>query len=248
MTDFAGKATVIQAGEFDEMEGSRRYRVPISKAMGSRDIAQTISVYSRGAALARRNPTGEEVLYVVRGEGSCYIDGHRYALAAGTAVFVPPGGVCQIENSGGDELEIVSVCCPEDERTESGIEPPERKPNDTAPFLAVHEREQEPIAAGDRTFKYLVNQEVGASRVTQFIGVIPPGRAPMHHHTYEEAIYVVEGEGRVWSTEGSAEFRAGSSIYLPRGVSHSLENTGVGNITVLGVFHPSGSPASRYED
>jgi mannose-6-phosphate isomerase-like protein (cupin superfamily) len=70
----------------------------------------------------------------------------------------------------------------------------------------------------------------------------------MHHHTYEEAIYVVEGEGRVWSSQGSAAFKAGSSIYLPRGVSHSLENTGTANITVLGVFHPSGSPATRYDD
>ncbi|MEK6304370.1 MAG: cupin domain-containing protein [Acidobacteriota bacterium] len=248
MTDLAGKATVIEAGELEGKEGSRRYRVPISKAMGSRDIAQTISVYAAGISSARRNPTGEEVLYVVRGEGSCYIDGHRYALAPGTAVFVPPGSVHQIDNSGGGDLEIVSVCCPEDERTETGIEAPAHRPNDTAPFLAVREREQEPIAAGDRTFKYLVNQEVGASRVTQFIGVIPPGRAPMHHHAYEEAIYVIEGEGRVWSGEGSAEFKAGSSIYLPRGVRHSLENTGAGNITVLGVFHPSGSPAVRYDD
>ena len=248
MTDLTDRATVIKAGELQRTEGSRRYRIPISKAMGSRDIAQMINVYAPGLSPARRNPVGEEVLYVARGEGSCYIDGHRYGLAQGTAVFIPPGSVYQIDNSGGGDLEIVSVCCPEDEQTESGIEPPKHKQNDTAPILAVREREQAPIAAGDRTFKYLVNQVVGASRVTQFIGVIPPGRAPMHHHTYEEAIYVIEGEGRVWSTEGSAEFNSGSSIYLPRGVSHSLENTGVGNIKVLGVFHPSGSPAARYDD
>jgi mannose-6-phosphate isomerase-like protein (cupin superfamily) len=248
MADMAGGATVIESGELTRIEGSRRYRVPISKAMGARDIAQTISAYSSGIAPGRRNPTSEEVLYVVRGEGSCNIDGHRYALAAGTAVFVPPGSVYNINNSGAGDLEVVSVCCPEDERNESGIEPPAHRPNDTAPFLTVREREQQPIAAGDRTFKFLVNHEVGARRVTQFIGVIPPGRAPMHHHTYEEAIFVVEGEGRVWSSQGSAAFKAGSSIYLPRGVSHSLENTGKANITVLGVFHPSGSPATRYED
>jgi mannose-6-phosphate isomerase-like protein (cupin superfamily) len=78
--------------------------------------------------------------------------------------------------------------------------------------------------------------------------VIPPGRAPLHHHTYEEAIYIIEGEGRVHTETGSAEFSAGASIYLPRGVSHSLENTGETNIRLLGVFHPSGSPAARYDD
>jgi mannose-6-phosphate isomerase-like protein (cupin superfamily) len=248
MTVLSGGATVIEGGELTAIEGSRRYRVPISKAIGARDIAQTISIYSAGVAPARRNPVGEEVLYIVRGEASCHIDGHRYTLAPGTAVFVPPGSVYYIDNSGEGDLEVISVCCPEDEQTESGIEPPAWKPNDTAPFLMIRESDREPIAAGNRTFKLLVNQDVGASRVTQFIGVIPPGRAPMHHHTYEEAIYIIEGEGRVWTDDGNAEFKAGSSIYLPRGVSHSLENTGPADITLLGVFHPSGSPDVSYDD
>jgi mannose-6-phosphate isomerase-like protein (cupin superfamily) len=112
----------------------------------------------------------------------------------------------------------------------------------------VREGDQKSIPTGDRTFKLLINQETGASRVTQFIGVIPPGRAPMHHHTYEEAIYILEGEGRLWTEEGSVDFNAGASIYLPRGVSHCLENSGSANIRLLGVFHPSGSPAARYDD
>jgi mannose-6-phosphate isomerase-like protein (cupin superfamily) len=248
MTGLAGGATVIEGGEFAEVEGSRRYRVPISKSTGARDISQTISVYARGAGLSRRNQIGEEVLFVVRGEGACYINGHRYAVAPGTAVFVPPGSTYHIDNSGENDLEIVSVCCPEDDGTETGIEPQVRKLNDTAPFLTVRESDREPIAAGDRTFKFLVNQEVGARRVTQFIGVIPPGRAPMHHHAYEEAIYIIEGAGRVWTRDGSAVFRAGSSIYLPRGVSHSLENTGTTDIKLLGVFHPAGSPDVSYTD
>jgi len=40
----------------------------------------------------------------------------------------------------------------------------------------------------------------------------------------------------------------GSYLYLPRGVSHSLENTGDEDIRLLGAFHPSGSPAVRYDD
>jgi mannose-6-phosphate isomerase-like protein (cupin superfamily) len=247
MNVLAGGATVIDGGELAEVEGSRRYRVPISKSTGARDISQTISVYAPGISPARRNPIGEEVLFVVRGEGACYVNGHRYAMAGGTAVFVPPGSAYHIENTGKVDLQIVSVCCPED-ATETGIEPAARKPNDTAPILTVRECDQKPIAAGDRTFKFLVNQDVGALRVTQFVGLIPPGRAPMHHHTYEEAIYIIEGEGRVWTIDGSAGFKAGSSIYLPRGVSHSLENTGPAEVKLLGVFHPSGSPDVSYTD
>jgi mannose-6-phosphate isomerase-like protein (cupin superfamily) len=241
-----GGAAVIAGGEFTGTEGTRRYRVPVARAMGAHDIAQTISVYDAGLAPARRNPTAEEVLYVVSGEGACHLDGFRYELVNGVAVYVPPGRVCQIESLGA--LEIVSVCCPEDESVEVGVETITRGSFDTRPARVVLEQFQKEIATGDRTFKLLVSHDLGASRVTQFVGVIPPGRAPMHHHTYEEAIYIIEGEGRVWTESGSADFGAGASIYLPRGVSHSLENTGTANIRLLGVFHPSGSPAVRYTD
>jgi mannose-6-phosphate isomerase-like protein (cupin superfamily) len=253
MKPLSGGAAVIQHGELTELEGTRRYRVPISRAMGARDIAQFVSVYSEGVSSARRNPVGEEVIYVVSGSGTCYIDGYSYALAPGTAVYVPPGSVYQIENlddrgRGVSDLEIVSVCCPEDEDAEVGFDPVVRAPQDTKPFRTVRESEVEATPAGDRTFKLLVNQDIGAHRVTQFVGMIPPGRAPMHHHTYEEAIYIIEGEGCVHTEDGDAAFKAGSSIYLPRLVKHCLENTGSTSIRLLGVFHPSGSPASRYDD
>ncbi|MEK6322738.1 MAG: cupin domain-containing protein [Acidobacteriota bacterium] len=246
-------AAVIERGELTETQGNRRYCVPISRAMGARDIAQFVSVYSEGVSTARRNPVGEEVIYVVNGNGTCYIDGYSYALETGTAVYIPPGSVYQIENldeRGRDvsDLEVVSVCCPEDEDAEAGIDPLVRAPQDTKPFRTVRENDVEAIASGDRSFKVLVNQDLGAHRVTQFIGVIPPGRAPMHHHTYEEAIYIIEGEGRVHTVDADTEFKAGSSIYLPRLVSHCLENTGSASIRLLGVFHPSGSPSAIYDD
>src|SRR5262249_18721226 len=155
------------------------------------------------------------------GSGVCYIDGYSYALAEGDAVYVPPGSVYQIENCGEGDLEIVSVCCPEDD-AEVGIETALRPPQETKPIRVINESEQPAIPAGERTFKLLVNHELGAKRVTQFVGTIPRGRAPMHHHTYEEAIYIIEGEGRVWTNDGDARFEAGSSIYLPREVSHCL--------------------------
>jgi len=239
-----GGAAVISDENYTHAEGARRYRLPISKAMGARDIAQTVSVYGEGLSPARRNPTAEEVLYVASGDGACLIDGHRYQLAQGTAVYVPPASICQIDSSG--ELVIVSVRCPDDDS--ETVQAVAALPLDTKPLRTLRAADQKSIPTGDRTFKLLINQDAGASRVTQFIGVIPPGRAPMHHHTYEEAMFILEGEGRVWTESASAAFRAGASIYLPRGVSHALENTGTTNIHLLGVFHPSGSPATRYDD
>ena len=251
MTILTGGAAVIDDSP-TQIEGSRSFRVPVSKAMGARDILQAISRYSSGPAPARRNPVGEEVLYVARGEGVCHLDGHRYPLRPGVAVYIPPGSVFQIENTERKEeskiLEVVSVCCPQDDRTEIGVPLAEPDPNDTMPFRTVHEDQQTAIPAGDRTFKLLVNKSLGCNRVTQFVGTIPPGRAPMHHHSYEEAIYILDGHGCVWTDDGHADFKPGSSIYLPRGVSHCLENTGRLNVKLLGVFHPSGSPGEAYQD
>src|SRR6266478_981917 len=128
-------AAVIDPTELNQRDGTRRYRMPISRAMGARDIAQYVSRYSEGVSSARRNPVGEEVIYVVNGSGTCFIDGYSYALAPGTAVYIPPGSVYQIENlddrgRGVSELGIVSVCCPEDEDSEVGIEPIVRPPQD----------------------------------------------------------------------------------------------------------------------
>ena len=85
------------------------------------------------------------------------------------------------------------------------------------------------------------------SAVTQFVGAIPPGRAPDHYHEYEEVLCVLAGEGRMWAGERSTPIAPGSCIYLPRRQTHCVENTGSGELRLLGVFYPAGSPAVRYK-
>jgi len=228
-------------------EGARLFGIAISKEMGARDILQTISLYDSGRASSRRNPFGEEVLYVVRGFGACQIDEFAYSLRPGTAVYIPPGSVYQIQNTQEEPLEIVGVVCPEDRFVQADLPLPKLS-RSTPPKRTVLENAQTSIRMSERTFKVLVDREQGCNNVTQFVGIIPPGRAPMHRHSYEEAIYILEGEGRMLTDEGDGEFSSGASIYLPRYASHSLENTGTANVRLLGVFHPAGSPADRYEN
>jgi mannose-6-phosphate isomerase-like protein (cupin superfamily) len=94
---------------------------------------------------------------------------------------------------------------------------------------------------GDRWYVELIQAEV-----TQFIGGIPPGRAPDHFHLYEEVICVLDGVGVMHAGESSTPIAAGSCIFLPRKQRHCVENTGSGELRLLGVFYPAGSPAVRY--
>ena len=103
-------------------------------------------------------------------------------------------------------------------------------------------------ATAEREFRYLVNQDAGCLEMTQFVGIIPPSRAPEHHHTYDEVIYVLEGEGVYHVGGEDIPMTAGTCIHLPPRVRHCLENTGSEPMRVLGVFHPSGDPSRAYID
>ncbi len=93
-----------------------------------------------------------------------------------------------------------------------------------------------------------VDDEIGSEQVTQFVGSIPPGRAPDHFHEYEEVLFILRGEGRMWAGETNTPIAPGSCIYLPKRQVHCVENTGTGELRLLGVFYPAGSPAVRYEE
>jgi quercetin dioxygenase-like cupin family protein len=103
-----------------------------------------------------------------------------------------------------------------------------------------------PTLMGERSFRVLVSPAVGCRQMTQFTGVIPTGRAPLHAHPHEEAVYILGGSGRLWIEEKPAgELRPGSVVFFPIGVRHTLENTGRENLRVLGAFSPAGSPEAK---
>jgi mannose-6-phosphate isomerase-like protein (cupin superfamily) len=233
-------------GEFSTV-GNWTARTVISRDSGAQRITQTVSDYAPGLSPAMVNPGAEEVLYVVSGQGKCGVNGFEYALSAGSAVFVPPGAVYSIENTGAETIRLVSSCCPQDPRRHI-VDGPLPEASGTPPPLLVHEDHREDIRAGqDRLFRYLVYTDLGCKQITQFAGWIPPSKAPVHYHTYEEGIFILEGRGIVHTEAESCEFGPSCSIYFPIGVRHCVENPGTSTIKLLGAFYPSGSPGEAYE-
>jgi mannose-6-phosphate isomerase-like protein (cupin superfamily) len=98
---------------------------------------------------------------------------------------------------------------------------------------------------GDRRFRVLFGPGQGCAEATQFVGDIPPGRAPEHSHTYDEVVLILAGHGVVHLPGGAQPVAPGCCVHLPPGTPHCLENTGVDTLMVLGVFHPGGSPAAK---
>ena len=228
----------------------------IGRATGAEAISLRVLEFAPGLSPAIRNPECDEILYlpgcqerVRSGLATVLIDGHAYDIGADTGIYIRAHQTLAIDNSGPDPIVIVSSQCPDPDRDPQFAAAALAAPNDSlsnpSPMVRLADRPAQPTA--DRWYRVLVDDEIGSTQVTQFVGSIPPGRAPDHFHHYEEVLFILKGEGRMWAGETNTPIAAGSCIYLPRGQVHCVENTGEGELRLLGVFYPAGSPSVRYD-
>ena len=196
---------------------------------GCRGLHQRRLGLTGAARLAGTAGGRGEAWYVISGTGSLATErAGQVALAPGIAVWLEPGlgYACQADG----DLEVLAVTL----RAGPECAGPARS--------VVRLADCEPERTGDREFRVLLSEGL---TITQFAGLIPPGRAPAHHHTYDEVVHVLAGQGVVHLGEAETPIGPGSSIYLPPLQPHCLENTGTEPLRVLGVFHPAGSPAAK---
>ena len=219
------------------VSGSLKIWNQIGKASGAEAISLRILEYGPGVSPALRNREADEVLYLLEGSCTLLIDGVAYEIGPETGIYLRPDQELTVRNDGPDSISFVSSLCPNDPGSERQSYP--------APIVRLSDRRALPTA--DRWYRVLVDDEIGSEQVTQFVGSIPPGRAPDHFHEYEEVLFILRGEGRMWAGETNTPIGPGACIYLPRRQIHCVENTGSGELRLLGVFYPAGSPAVRYE-
>ena len=183
-----------------------------------------------GAGDERRDEERDEVLYVLDGTGTATVGGEAQELGPGTGVFVAHGTPWRV--GAAENLKLLSVLI-----------------EDPLPASASHaliESGERGAATAGREFTMLAHPENGCESVTQFVGYIPAGRAPEHFHLYDEVAYILAGEGAFHVDGESAPLRTGSCFHLPARLVHCVENYGPGEMRVLGVFRPAGSPAEAY--
>jgi mannose-6-phosphate isomerase-like protein (cupin superfamily) len=170
----------------------------------------------------------DDLLYVLAGRGRATVAGEAVPLAPGTAAYIAAGSPWCLDEAEGLELLSVLVHDP--------------LPADgTHAAVSLDEADAGRATAG-RMFRLLAP----CTSATQFVGYIPAGRAPDHYHRYDEVVYVLDGQGALHIGGESSPLQPGTCVHLPRTLVHSLENFGPGEMQVLGVFRPAGSPAEAY--
>jgi len=249
------------------VEGTLRIWNRIGRATGAQAISLRVMEFAPGLSPGIRNDDCDEILYVldcelgnpvshevsttrVSGWVNALIDGHSYDIDGDTGIYLRPRETLAINNSGPDPIVLVSSQCPDPDRAPRFVREttaPSAGPLSAAhpPLVRLADRPAQPTA--DRWYRVLVDEEIGSTQVTQFVGSIPPGRAPDHFHNYEEVLFILKGEGRMWAGETNTPVAPGSCIYLPKGQVHCVENTGKDELRLLGVFYPAGSPSVRYD-
>ena len=217
----------MRDGTLTIRNGTLTIRDQIGPETGAKAITLRLLEFDPGVSPVLQNQDTDEVLFSLN---ACrlVIDELTHELEPQSGVFIRAQQAFRVENSGTERVIFVSSQVPQQR---SGIE-----------SAIVRLADQREMPTGDRWYRVLIESEV-----TQFVGSIPPGRAPDHFHEYEEVLFILKGEGRVWLNHKSKPISYGSCIYLPPRQMHCVENTGTGELRLLGVFYPAGSPAVRYE-
>jgi mannose-6-phosphate isomerase-like protein (cupin superfamily) len=250
--------------------GGLRVWSQVSRVTGAEAISLRILEFAPGISPGIRNEICDEVFYLlesnqpatVEGDGEdvsrkrtatqrakIFIDGWTFEVTAQTGIYLRPGQTLTVENLNSEPLVLISSQCPAPQTSATEIVDAITAPISQTPpppaVVRLADRAAQPTA--DRWYRVLVDGEVGSTQVTQFVGSIPPGRAPDHFHNYEEVLFILRGTGRMWAGLTNTPIARGSCVYLPKGQVHCVENTGSDELRLLGVFYPSGSPSVRYE-
>jgi mannose-6-phosphate isomerase-like protein (cupin superfamily) len=238
-----------------QIVGSMRIWNQIGRATGAQAISLRVLEFSRGVSPVIFNRASDEVFYALEqiengpSTGrSCNvkINGQTFEVTPQTGIYLRPGQTMTVENSDQAPFILVSAQCPESTGPKEVITPLTHE-TEPSTFPGVRLSDRPAIPTADRWYRVLVDDEVGSEQVTQFVGSIPPGRAPDHFHQYEEVLFILRGQGRMWAGESNTPIGPGSCIYLPKTQVHCVENTGTDELRLLGVFYPAGSPSVRYE-
>jgi quercetin dioxygenase-like cupin family protein len=203
-------------------------------ASGFTALEQSILWLAPDDGTRRATDSVEVVLFVTRGAGLPRRTGEEHALGTETGAYLGPGEEYELA-AGPDGMRIVSVRIPDPDSGEA-----------RSFALCRLDEQAAQDATTDRQFRIVADPESGLRSATHFVGYIPPARAPDHFHTYDEVIYVLEGEGLFHADGAVHRVGPGSCIGLPALTIHCLENTGPAVMRVVAVFRPAGSPAAAY--
>jgi quercetin dioxygenase-like cupin family protein len=251
-------------------------RPRINVLLRSEDSGDRVGLTDNGVPAGTAGPPlhrhdFDEAFYVVEGELTFQVGEELVVRRAGEIAFARRGVAHTFANHSGADARVVIVITPAGfERyfdgmaaRAAGVEPPpevakgwpevtkvgpqigDRRP---APVAAEPPAASHPAAPSSFATHTLVRSEESDGAVALVENAVPAGwtGTPLHHHAFDEAFYVLDGELTLQVGEDLVVRRAGELAFAPGGAHHAVANPSAREARYLLVCTPGGF--QRYFD
>jgi quercetin dioxygenase-like cupin family protein len=82
--------------------------------------------------------------------------------------------------------------------------------------------------------RWLITKDMGAENFAmRLFEMEPGGYSPLHTHSWEHEVFILEGEGTVFGGDEERKFKAGDVIFIPPNEKHQFKNTGEKTVRFL---------------
>ena len=180
----------------------------------------------------------DEGYHVLDGELTLQVGDELLTAGRGQSAFVQGGTAHALANRTDAPASYLLVATP------AGVEP---YPDTTVVGPRIGERDGLPPAQpvttrGDARINVLVRGVDSAGRVALMDNVVSAGVGgpPLHHHAFDEAFYVLDGELTFQVGQELVRRRGGELAFVKRGVHHTFANLSGEGARMLLVCTPAG--------
>ena len=82
--------------------------------------------------------------------------------------------------------------------------------------------------------RWLITKDLGAENFAmRLFEMKPKGYSPRHTHPWKHEVYILEGQGIIFSGGKEKEFKSGDVIFIPSNEEHQLKNAGAKTVKFL---------------
>lgn len=227
------------------VEGALKTGMLVSAETGAQHQSQFYAEIDEGVSPVISFGDRHVVILVTQGSGSVNISGREFDLAIESGVYVRPQEAFSVTNPQSTPIKLFISVCPLAQAPEILDEMPDNFCADY-PVRTVGIDPDNRQSMADRFFQVLVDERIGSTVVTQFIGEVPFSKAAPHRHLYEESLVILRGRGCMWTEGKKTPVATGDVIFLPRKQLHSLQCTDPDGMLLAGVIYPGNNPSINY--
>lgn len=204
---------------------------PADTGVDTFKIFSVTEIWNGGAALPDTHPDSDHCYFIISGQGYSIINGKRFEYKKNDVMWIPGNAEHEMYSTGIETLRFAVTLTSMDF-------------NQTEPFVRSVDSMESVVPPKHYDFYCIpvVNPQLGGSNTIEFLisECMPGGRAEADVHADADHVYYfLEGQGYTICDGVKMELKPGDALYIPKGVSHEMYNTGNCVLRMIVTFAPA---------